>query len=135
MGESLKGRFFLDPLQASASKTPVSGNRQICLTRVRWGDPFPQAAASEGVRMTSGGRQRLNRRIAPAVVGVETEICPILVMRTKRRDGGGAMRRVRYAVVASLDGYIAGPKGETDWIIRDPTVDFTAIVKIGRAHV
>ena len=39
------------------------------------------------------------------------------------------MRRVRYAVVASLDGYIAGPKGETDWIIMDPTVDFTALVK------
>ena len=39
------------------------------------------------------------------------------------------MRRVRYAVVASLDGYIAGPNGETDWIIVDPTVDFTAIIK------
>ena len=39
------------------------------------------------------------------------------------------MRRVRYAVAASLDGYIAGPKGETDWIIMDPTVDFTAIFK------
>jgi len=26
------------------------------------------------------------------------------------------MRRVRYSVVTSLDGYIAGPKGEADWI-------------------
>ena len=24
----------------------------------------------------------------------------------------------------SLDGYIAGPKGEFDWIIDDPTIDF-----------
>jgi len=37
------------------------------------------------------------------------------------------MRRVRYSVVASLDGYIAGPEGEADWITMDPDFDFTAI--------
>jgi dihydrofolate reductase len=37
------------------------------------------------------------------------------------------MRAVRYSVVSSLDGYIAGPKGEYDWIPHDPTVDFAAI--------
>jgi dihydrofolate reductase len=37
------------------------------------------------------------------------------------------MRRVRYSVVTSLDGYIAGPKGEHDWIIRDPDFDFNAL--------
>ena len=37
------------------------------------------------------------------------------------------MRRVRYAVAASLDGYIAGPKGEADWIVMDPEIDFRAI--------
>jgi dihydrofolate reductase len=26
-----------------------------------------------------------------------------------------------------LDGYIAGPKGEWDWIVRDPDVDFRAL--------
>jgi dihydrofolate reductase len=36
------------------------------------------------------------------------------------------MRRVRYAVATSLDGYIAGPKGEADWIIMDPDIDFRA---------
>jgi dihydrofolate reductase len=35
-------------------------------------------------------------------------------------------RRVRYSVAMSLDGYIAGPKGEADWIIIDPEVDFGA---------
>jgi dihydrofolate reductase len=34
------------------------------------------------------------------------------------------MRRIRYSVAASLDGYIAGPKGEYDWIIMDPEIDF-----------
>jgi dihydrofolate reductase len=34
------------------------------------------------------------------------------------------MRRVRYAVAMSLDGYIAGPKGEADWIVMDPEVEF-----------
>jgi dihydrofolate reductase len=37
------------------------------------------------------------------------------------------MRRVRYVVAASLDGYIAGPRGEFDWIPEDPAVDFAAI--------
>ena len=39
------------------------------------------------------------------------------------------MRRIRYAVVASLDGYIAGPNGEADWIITDPAIDFDAFFK------
>jgi dihydrofolate reductase len=37
------------------------------------------------------------------------------------------MRRVRYLVAASLDGYIAGPNGEADWIVPDPEIDFLAI--------
>src|SRR5215469_11118810 len=37
------------------------------------------------------------------------------------------MRRIRYAVATSLDGYIAGPKGEADWIIMDPDIDFRAL--------
>jgi dihydrofolate reductase len=37
------------------------------------------------------------------------------------------MRRVRYVVAMSLDGYIAGPHGEADWIIMDPDIDFQAL--------
>jgi dihydrofolate reductase len=40
---------------------------------------------------------------------------------------GGDMRRVRYGVAMSLDGYIAGPNGEADWIVMDPEIDFTAM--------
>ncbi|HYT93516.1 MAG TPA: dihydrofolate reductase family protein [Gemmataceae bacterium] len=38
------------------------------------------------------------------------------------------MRRIRYSVAMSLDGYIAGPKGEADWIISDPEMDFGALM-------
>ncbi len=37
------------------------------------------------------------------------------------------MRRIRYSVAMSLDGYIAGPNGESDWIIMDPDIDFEAL--------
>ena len=36
------------------------------------------------------------------------------------------MRKIRYAVAMSLDGQIAGPNGEYDWIGTDPEVDFVA---------
>ena len=38
-------------------------------------------------------------------------------------------RRVRYQVAASLDGFIAGPNGEYDWIVMDPSIDFDALFK------
>jgi dihydrofolate reductase len=37
------------------------------------------------------------------------------------------MRRLRYNVAMSLDGFIAGPNGEYDWITMDPTIDFGAL--------
>lgn len=37
------------------------------------------------------------------------------------------MPRIRYSVAMSLDGYIAGPKGEADWIIMDPDIDFARL--------
>jgi dihydrofolate reductase len=36
-------------------------------------------------------------------------------------------RRLRYAVAVSLDGFIAGPRGEYDWIVMDPAIDFARI--------
>ncbi len=37
------------------------------------------------------------------------------------------MRRLRYNVATSLDGFIAGPQGEYDWIPSDPSIDFEAL--------
>ena len=39
------------------------------------------------------------------------------------------MRKVRYCVAMSLDGYIAGPNGEADWIVMDPDIDFAALFR------
>jgi dihydrofolate reductase len=40
---------------------------------------------------------------------------------------GARMRRVRYQVACSLDGYIATPDGGYDWIVGDPDIDFAAL--------
>jgi len=37
------------------------------------------------------------------------------------------MRRLRYNVACSLDGFIAGPHGDYDWIVSDPSIDFDAL--------
>jgi dihydrofolate reductase len=37
------------------------------------------------------------------------------------------MRTLRYGVAATLDGFIAGPNGEYDWIPQDPDIDFAAM--------
>ncbi|MEO5741310.1 MAG: dihydrofolate reductase family protein [Vicinamibacterales bacterium] len=37
------------------------------------------------------------------------------------------MRRVRYSVAATLDGFIADPDGGYDWIIMDEAIDFASI--------
>ena len=36
------------------------------------------------------------------------------------------MRKVAYGGAMSLDGFIAGPNGESDWIVIDPEIDFAA---------
>jgi dihydrofolate reductase len=38
-------------------------------------------------------------------------------------------KRLRYQVAVSLDGFIAGPKGDNDWIVMDPSIDFDALFK------
>jgi dihydrofolate reductase len=39
------------------------------------------------------------------------------------------MRKLRFSVATSLDGFIAGPRGEYDWIMPDPTFDFMAMFR------
>jgi dihydrofolate reductase len=38
-------------------------------------------------------------------------------------------KQLRYHVAASLDGFIAGPNGEYDWIVMDPAIDFAALYR------
>lgn len=39
------------------------------------------------------------------------------------------MRRIRYCVAMSLDGFIAGPHGEFDWIVDDPEIDLESLMR------
>ena len=38
------------------------------------------------------------------------------------------MRKVVFGGAMSLDGFIAGPNGEYDWIVMDPDIDFGALM-------
>jgi dihydrofolate reductase len=38
------------------------------------------------------------------------------------------MRKVVYGGAMSLDGFIAGPNGEYDWIVMDPDIDFGTLM-------
>ena len=46
-----------------------------------------------------------------------------------RKVHGPPKRRLRYGVAVILDGFIAGPKGDYDWIVMDPAIDFAAMYK------
>src|SRR5215471_17428072 len=50
-------------------------------------------------------------------------------MPRKSSTKAPSARRLRYSVAMSLDGFIAGPGGEYDWIASDPTFDFGAYYK------
>ena len=38
------------------------------------------------------------------------------------------MRKLVYYVGSTIDGYIAGPNGEHDWIVMDPEIDFAGMM-------
>lgn len=38
------------------------------------------------------------------------------------------MRKIVCSVATSLDGYLAGPNGEADWIVMDPEIDFKGMM-------
>lgn len=58
---------------------------------------------------------------------------PIAAVEAQRVDLGQitgrrlGTRKIRYSCAMSLDGYIAGPNGEYDWIVMDPDFDFQAM--------
>ena len=60
-------------------------------------------------------------------LGSRAVVTPLGGFRTVLISTEETMRRVRYNVAASLDGFIAGPNGEYDWIPNDPTIDFKAL--------
>ena len=50
-----------------------------------------------------------------------------MVTSSSSKREGCDMRRLRYSVAATLDGFIADPDGGYDWIIMDEAIDFAAM--------
>ena len=79
---------------------------------------------SAGVRWILGTGRPYRGTGGPRVVG-QAARHPI---RSGRWGAEGqAMRKIVYSVAMSLDGYVAGPNGEADWITMDPEIDFAAL--------
>jgi dihydrofolate reductase len=53
--------------------------------------------------------------------GIECEITELV---GEAVSGRALMRKICYGVAMSLDGYIAAPNGEADWIVKEPEIDF-----------
>ncbi len=77
------------------------------------------------------GREPARSFSARAILfGVRVRAGELGFVSQPRRIGAESMsRRMRYQVAVSLDGFIAGPNGEYDWIVMDPAVDFAALFK------
>src|SRR5262249_28193611 len=74
--------------------------------------------------------RRYGRPRSPFLGWRDTLFSAAVKLRPGQRKGHrkeAFVRRVRYAVATSLDGYIAGPKGEFDWIVKDPAIDFRTL--------
>jgi dihydrofolate reductase len=54
---------------------------------------------------------------------------PVFSRKSSARSSEKMHRRLRYHVAVSLDGFIAGPEGQYDWIVTDPAIDFAAMYK------
>src|SRR5690606_22002681 len=73
-------------------------------------------------RQTSLSSCRAKNEGGEAIRGEESPV------RAPGEERGCTMRRIRYQVACSLDGYISGPNGEIDWIPMDPDIDFGALL-------
>jgi len=76
-------------------------------------------------------RATLAQRTAWHVAHAKACGCRPIPATIQRRLGAAATprRRLRYGVAVSLDGFIAGLKGEYDWIVMDPAIDFGAMYR------
>ena len=91
------------------------------------GQPVPEPLW----RRLRGGRGRLRRAHAALV---ESAGARRRTARRRRRVGlvggsAGTMRRLRYNVAVSLDGFIARPNGAYSSIVEDNTIDFSALMR------
>lgn len=87
--------------------------RRLLAQRLEWGRRGPLAAETQVVSVTEAQDRMTKHRYRVLRRPIEQE---------------GPMRTIVYSVAMSLDGYVAGPNGEADWIVMDPEFDFMSMM-------
>jgi dihydrofolate reductase len=72
-------------------------------------------------------RATFDQRTAWHVAHANACGCRAMPVSIRKALAAAGRRRLRYGVAVSLDGFIAGTKGEFDWIVIDPAIDFAAM--------
>src|SRR5580704_16080125 len=76
------------------------------------------------ITMSSKATKSYKMKVPNILISLETDNHPAMLAAMRHLND---MSKIRYIVAMTLDGYVAGPNGEADWILMDPDVNFAEL--------
>jgi dihydrofolate reductase len=74
--------------------------------------------------MSSKATKSYKMKVPNIWISLETDNHPAMLAAMRHPND---MSKIRYIVAMTLDGYVAGPNGEADWILMDPDINFAEL--------